>query len=334
MEAAMMTKRQNFLETLHGGKPDRFVNQFDYMTPIFGVDPIYAPTPAFPPIGGSGKNIWGVTLEWREGQPGPFPVLDDAHKVIKDITKWRDVLHMPKTDYPAEAWEEAAKAFEAVDRKELYAAQCYFNGLFEALHYAMGIEDSLIALYDNPKEVHEIIDFFTEFELRFAEEVCKYCKPDALFHHDDWGTQQTLFLSPDMFREYLVPSYKKIYGYWKSHGVEIVVHHCDSYAAPLVPMMIETGIDVWQGCMSTNNLPELVKKYGPKMTFMGGLDSGIMDKAAWTPELIHREVEKACRGAGKLYFIPCLVQGLNLATFPGVYEATTAEIDKMSGEML
>ena len=32
-----------------------------------------------------------------------------------------------------------------------------------------------------------------------------------------------------------------------------LVHHSDSYAATLVPSMIEMGIDVWQGCMETNN---------------------------------------------------------------------------------
>jgi hypothetical protein len=58
-----------------------------------------------------------------------------------------------------------------------------------------------------------------------------------------------------------------------------------------------------------------------------------MDKPDWTPELIKREVERACRNNGKHYFIPCLVQGLGLSTFPGVYDATSAEIDRMSKEL-
>ena len=46
-----------------------------------------------------------------------------------------------------------------------------------------------------------------------------------------------------MFEEFILPSYKKIYGYYKSHGVELIVHHSDSYAATLVPYMIDMGID-------------------------------------------------------------------------------------------
>ena len=78
--------------------------------------------------------------------------------------------------------------------------------------------------------------------------------------------------------------YKEIYGYYHSHGVELVIHHSDSYAATLVPSMIEMGIDVWQGCMGTNNLPELIKKYGGKISFMGGIENRAVDFESWTDE--------------------------------------------------
>ena len=44
-------------------------------------------------------------------------------------------------------------------------------------------------------------------------------------------------------------TYKEIYKYWHDHGVEMIVHHSDSYAATLVPYMIEMGIDIWQGAL-------------------------------------------------------------------------------------
>ena len=54
-----------------------------------------------------------------------------------------------------------------------------------------------------------------------------------------------------MFEEFLLPAYKDIYGCYKENGVELIVHHSDSYAATLVPYMIEMGIDIWQGVMTT-----------------------------------------------------------------------------------
>lgn len=136
-----------------------------------------------------------------------------------------------------------------------------------------------------------------------------------------------------MFREFIKPAYEKIYGYFKSHGVEIIVHHSDSFAATLVPDMIDVGIDVWQGVMNTNNIPELIEKYGGRITFMGGINSASVDRPDWTPELAAQEVRKTCENCGTQYFIPNLSQGLAISTFPGVYEAVSAEIDKMSREM-
>lgn len=74
-------------------------------------------------------------------------------------------------------------------------------------------------------------------------------------------SRKSSFISPDMFDEVILPAYEKIYGYWKANGVQLIIHHSDSYGANLVPSMIRMGIDIWQGCMYGNNIPELVKKY-------------------------------------------------------------------------
>jgi uroporphyrinogen-III decarboxylase len=163
--------------------------------------------------------------------------------------------------------------------------------------------------------------------------ITKHLNIDILFHHDDWGTQYSSFMSPEMFNEFILPAYKKIYGFYKSHGVEVIIHHSDSYAANLVPMMIEMEIDVFQGCITTNNVPELIKKYGDKISFMGDLNNGVLDKADWTPELVRKEVERACRTNGKQYYIPCLTMGGPMSCFPGVYDEVSKEIDRMSKEL-
>ena len=123
---------------------------------------------------------------------------------------------------------------------------------FEQCHHLGEIQTTLINLYEEPEAMHELIDYLTEFELQLAEEICTHLKPDGLFHHDDWGSQTSHFMSPAMFEEFYLPGYKKIYGYYKSHGVELIVHHSDSYAATFVPYMIDMGVDIWQGVMTTN----------------------------------------------------------------------------------
>ena len=324
----MLTKRQNLMETIKGGKPDRFVNQYEFMDIILEVPVALMVAP-----GTEAKNDWGITFRWPEGQLGQFPVHDAEHKVLKDITEWRKYVKAPVIDSSDEAWAPAVAHANSIDRNEQFVTAFVAPGIFEMTHHLMSMEDALMALYEEPEAMHELIDYITEHELAYAKLLIDRLHPDALFHHDDWGSQKSSFISPAMFEEFFLPSYKKVYAFYKANGVELIVHHSDSYAANLVPFMIEMGIDIWQGVMTTNNTPELIKKYGRQISFMGDIDSGTVDFPAWTPEIVAQEVERACKNCGKLYFIPCLTQGLGFSSFPGVYDSASAAIDKISKEM-
>src|SRR4030065_496484 len=131
----MLTKRQNLLETIRGGNPDRFVNQYEAFVcqdTIFGRilgDPVQAASTYPVPGGQATVNAWGVTIAWPEGMPGPFPVHDDKHKVLKDITKWEKVVKAPKLDY------------------------------------LMGMDDCLINFYEEPEAMKELIEYISDWEV-------------------------------------------------------------------------------------------------------------------------------------------------------------------------
>ena len=328
----MLTKKQNLLETIRGGNPDRFVNQYEFIGMITG-SPFGLRNPGPKPGQHNIVNAWGVTKSWPAGLPGAFPVHTPDKIVIKDMEHWKDYVKVPNVVYDAQEWEPFIAMAEKIDRNEQYVTAFVAPGVFEQCHDLLEIQNCLMDFYEYPDEMHELIDCITQFELDYAAEVCKYLKPDALFHHDDWGSQTSTFISPEMFREFYKPAYQKIYGYYKSHGVELLIHHSDSYAATLVPDMIDMGIDIWQGVMTSNDIPTLIKNYGGKISFMGGIDSAAIDHPGWTREEVAREVRRACTECGKLYFIPGASQGLAMSTFPGVYDATSEEIDKMSKEM-
>ena len=205
-------------------------------------------------------------------------------------------------------------------------------GVFEMCHYLCEIQNTMMNFYEEPEAMHELIEYITEWELKWAEQICTYMKPDVVFHHDDWGTQKSTFISVDMFREFFMDSYKRIYGYYHDHGVELIIHHNDSYSATLVPTMIEMGIDVWQGCMETNNLPELIKKYGGKISFMGGIENRAVDFESWTDENCDAVVRRVCEECGNKYFIPCIAQGGPGSVYPGVYKSLCDSIDKLNEE--
>ena len=329
----MLTRKQNLLETIKMGNPDRFVNQFDYME-LF-LDPIHDHCGGFCEVGGSKVNDWGVKVFWPVGEPGPFPVVDDANKVIKDITKWREVLEPIVPDpskYPEEEWDAILAQVEQVDRNDKFVAPWFVNGLFEKIHYLMGVEDAMINLYEEPEAMHDLIDYIVDWQIEVAKETKRRYHPDALFQHDDWGSQTRLFLSPEMFREFIKPAYTKIYKFWKEEcDCQLIVHHSDSYAAELVPDMIDMGIDVFQGAVLENNIPALLKQYGGKIAIQGGLDNGKFDTHDWSKEKITAAlvdiIEKTGGGKG---LIPSFTMGGPGTTFDGAYDWATEEIDRLS----
>ncbi len=330
----MLTKRQNMMEVIKGGNPDRFVKQYEAFAFVLST-PYQTKYPMMPAGPGADPVVCacGYTNAWPEGQIGAFPMHDAEHLVCPDITRWREYVKAPDIDFTEEDWKPCMEEVAKIDRDEYMVAAFVAPGLFEMCHYLCEIQTALMDFYEEPEALHELIEYVCEWELKYAEQICKYMKPDILFHHDDWGTQKSTFISTEMFREFFLDPYKRIYKYYHDHGVELIVHHSDCYCATFVPTMIEMGIDVWQGCMSVNDLPKLIKEYGKDITFMGGIDNGKVDTPDWTPELIAQETDQLCRDCGKLYFIPCTTHGLNMSCIPDVYPAVDKEIEKMTKEM-
>ena len=324
----MLTERENLLEVIHRGKPERFANQYDAFEIVS--TPIMENRNQAMPGEINKINDWGCTVSWEEGQPGAFPVHKPGTIVMPDVEEWRETVKAPKADYAKIDWEPFIAQAEAIDRKERFVTAIEAPGVFELCHYLGEITNILMAFYESPEDLKDLIKYITEWKLTIAEGICKYLKPDALLHHDDWGTDVSTFVSPEMFEEFFLPSYKELYGYYHDHGVDLVVHHSDSYAATLVPYMIDMGVNIWQGVMRVNDIPALIEKCGDKISFMGGLDSTVVDVPNWTPELIRSEVEKTCEQNGPLSFIPCATQGMAISTFPGVYDTIHDEIDRYS----
>ena len=164
----MLTKRQNLLETIRGGNPDRFVKQYEaFAMQIPNGFSIHNPSPKPGEI--DVVNAWGVTRSWTAGTPGAFPNHSPDKIVIKDIEEWEKYLKVPQVKYDAQVWEPFIAAAEAVDRKEQFVTSLVLPGIFEQCHYLMEIQNCLMAFYEYPDEMHELIDYITEWEITYAK---------------------------------------------------------------------------------------------------------------------------------------------------------------------
>lgn len=330
----MLTPRENFLETLKlNGQPDRLVNGYEPMNLVM-IDPVQKFTRGNRIKGLTTKDRWGTEIAWPEDQLFAMPYITPDNKVCPDITEWKKYVSVPdlvaNCSNPAD-WEPALEAAAKVNRKEQFVMSFMGTGIFEQMHYLMGFEDTLMNFLLEPDYMLELAETIGEFRFQYAKLLIDYMQPDVIISHDDWGSKNSLFMSPDSWRTVLKPQYKKIYSYMKEHGV-IVIHHADSFCEPIVEDMADLGIDVWQGVLPTNNITMLQEKLHGRMTLMGGIDS-IIDREDVTEDEIRTEVRRVCRAYGPgEHFIPCLTYGLPGALFPKIDPIIFDEIQKYNQE--
>ena len=326
----LLTAKENMRECIKGGNPDRFVNQFEGLAFLFHPFLLVNPTAKKGEM--NVENLWGVYYSYPENVPAGFPVHTPDKIVVKDIEHWRDYVKIPSLDFPDELWGVCKQMYDDVDGTKAYKATFIAPGLFEQCHHLCEISNALEYLMIYEDEMHDLIKTLTEWELKLAEGICSHLHPDAIFHHDDWGSETNSFMRPSMFEDYFLDAYKQIYGYYHDHGVELVFHHSDSYCANLVPDMIEMGIDVWQGCMRTNHTADLVKQYGGQISFMGDIDNKLVDFTGWTQADCDKAARDSMEACGMKYFIPCITQGGPGSLYPGSYKGLWDAIDNYNKE--
>ena len=307
-----MTAKEIFLELLKpDGRPERQLVQYEALQMALG-DPIgrYLHQGRMP--GATITDRWGTVIEWPADAPGSMPLVTEENKVIKDITRWRDYAHAPdfiSHSSDQEVWESFRAKVRELAGDERLVAGFMGTGIFEQCHFLMPFQDVLTNLYDHPKEMHELIDYITEYRLSYVKHLIENLKPDVIFSHDDWGTKDALFMKPEMWREFFKEPYRRFYGYIREQGV-IAIHHADSFLAPIVEDMAEIGIQVWQGVLPENDIPALQKRLNGSMVLMGGIGAAIDREDAGEEEVrkyVHDALHEYCPGG---HFIPSITYGL------------------------
>lgn len=322
-----MNLKENVFETLKNGKPKAFINEWEPFPLI--LDPIlrkvYTATP--------GKTVvdpWGVTMFWGKNEPGPMPVINGETKVCPDITEWRKYVKAPDIENSEFDWTDTIKEAKKIREDGKLVMLWMPTGLFEECHFLMGFEDTLVNLLTEPDDMHDLIEYITEYRLKYLEIMTEKFQPDVIMFHDDWGAKTSLFMKPDTWREFFKEPYRRIYGYMKEKGI-ITMHHADSFCEPIVKDMVEIGIDIWQGVLPENDIQKIKKETDYKLTLMGGIDASIVDKKDIDENIIREEVRRACReySEGGM-FIPCLTYGKEGSIFPGVNDIIMDEINKLN----
>lgn len=124
---------------------------------------------------------------------------------------------------------------------------------------------------------------------------------DIITIGDDLGTQDSLMISPKMYREILKPIHADFIAFIKERTEAKVFFHTDGDVFPLIDDFIEIGVDILNPIQTSagkmSNLEELKEQFGRRIVLCGGIDTQrILPQG--TVESVREEVRRVIRILG------------------------------------
>ncbi len=145
--------------------------------------------------------------------------------------------------------------------------------LFEAAWYLRGYSRFLMDLMTDADYVNGLLDTLLDFQLvtgrRLAEEGV-----DIIWMGDDFGTQDSLIVSPETWRTFFKPRYAALIGAFRAIKPDVkIAYHSDGNIESLLPEYIEIGVDILNAVQPRSMDPaHLKKRFGDRLSFWGTLD--------------------------------------------------------------
>ena len=204
-----------------------------------------------------------------------------------------NVAEIEAYPWPNPAYCDFAPLYQEIDR---FADKMVFTGMWSPFFHIVadffGMEEFFVKMYTAPAVVEaaieKTVDFFVAANERFFAELGD--RADVMFFGNDLGTQRDMILSPVLFRQFLLPSIKRIIAVGKKHNKKIMMHSCGSIHK-IIPDLIEAGVDILHPiqAQAVGMDAESLACYKNDLAFVGGIDAQTFFVNA-SPEEVKREV--------------------------------------------
>lgn len=166
-------------------------------------------------------------------------------------------------------------------------------GIFSSLRDTRLMHNALMDVALEPERVEQFVGMAASRILDMVGEV-QGLGVDGIMIYDDWGTQESTFISPAMFEDLFLPAYKRVADGCHAAGMKFFLHSC-GYNYVFMPAFLAAGIDALQfDQLGLYGYEAAAAEFGGKTTFYSPLDiqktlpSG--DRA-----LIEQEALRMCR---------------------------------------
>lgn len=208
-----------------------------------------------------GPDMFGI--EWTYVPEVGGSTVRPGHPVLSNANDWQDRIRFP--DLGELDWERYAFVNVGINGTRYSLNATILNGLFERLISFMDFEQAAVALIDGDQEdaVHALFSRLCDL---YEEMISRYLacfRLDGIVFHDDWGSQRAPFFSLKTCRKMLMPYVRRICEFCHARGLWFQLHSCGKNE-PLVPAMLEAGVDVWIP-QEMNDVEGLVQTFGERI---------------------------------------------------------------------
>jgi uroporphyrinogen decarboxylase len=147
--------------------------------------------------------------------------------------------------------------------------------VFSLAHQLAGMEKMLIDMMMEAEYVVPLFEACAEFQTQIGLRLIER-GVDAIWFGDDFGTQTSLIIPPEIFRSQLKPVYKRMVDRFKAAKPDIIpILHCDGAVADLLDDIRDIGFEVFNPVQPgvPGHLPQDMKNnFGEKFAFWGAID--------------------------------------------------------------
>ncbi len=288
-----MNERERFLKTMRFEEPDRV----PYFEQYIREDTIERwHKEGLPPgvdieeyFNLDHRDVIPLKLSYREiDKRFDYPIenerdLERFRKFLESARKrayprnWKSLVKQYRNrDYPVGigAWESGILLFLGVIDWPTFERACYL-------------------FCDNPALVKAVMETAADFLIRGIEPALNEMDIDFAYFSEPIAGSNGPVISPQMFREFVIPHYKKMAAFLKEHGVDIIILRSYGNIEALLPDMVDAGVNgLWLTETVPSNMDYLSirKEYGKRLALIGGIDSNVLmrDEEAIKEELYRK----------------------------------------------
>lgn len=256
-----------------------------------------------------GEDMWGIrrrTVEHADGagvysepENHPWEGFESVEELERSVT------------WPTADWWDYSTIAEQIQAAGDYPRQGGGSEPFLTYCHLRGMEQAYMDLVLAPDLAHHCIDKLYDLAYEQTTRLLEAAdgEIDFIYVAEDMGSQSSLLFSPQQIEAFFVPGFSRMIELGHSAGAK-VFHHSDGSVRPIIPRMIELGIDVlnpvqWR-CEGIDRA-ELKASFGDRVVFHGAMDNQETLPFSTTDEVVAEVRENiALLGAGGGYVLaPC-----------------------------